>query len=104
MEKEKSYNDMLMDRDFRRKEQMKVKSEAVWVAFLELGGMVNVSKFAKEYMGKSQSWFAQRVNGYDVNHKKARFTAEEYAGISAGFRSLAARLTEYADAIDKAEL
>lgn len=104
MGKKQNYNDRLFwDPAFRRAEQMKIKSEAVWVTFLELGGMINVSKFAKEYFGKSQSWFAQRVNGYDVNHKRAEFTAEDYDKIAASLRNLAGRLTEYADAIDKAK-
>lgn len=81
---------------------MKVKSEAVWVTFLELNGMINVSKFAKKYFDKSQSWLAQRINGYDVNHKRAEFTIEEYAKISNSLRALATQLNEYADAIEKA--
>ena len=89
--------------EFRRNEQMKIKSEAVWVTFTELDGMINVSKFARKYFDKSQSWFAQRVNGYDVNHKKAEFTAGDYVKISQSLRDLAKQLNEYADAIEKAE-
>lgn len=91
------------DPAFRTNEQMKIKSEAVWKTFLELDGLINVSKFSKEYFGKSQSWFAQRINGYDVNHKKAKFTDEEYLRISQSFRHLASRLIEYADHIETAE-
>lgn len=90
--------------EFRRKEQMKIKSEAVWVTFMELDGMINVSKFARKYFDKSQSWFAQRVNGYDVNHKKAEFTEVDYDKISQSFRALAKQLNEYADAIDSAKI
>ena len=92
------------DPERRRKEQMKIKSEAVWVTFLELNGIINVSKFAKLYFGKSQSWFAQRINGYDVNHKKATFTPEDYDKIVESLRNLAGRLNEYAEAIENAEL
>ena len=105
MDKEQNYNDRLFkDPAFRRAEQMKIKSEAVWLTFLELGGMINVSKFAKEYFGRSQSWFAQRINGYDVNHKKAEFSEDDYAKIAVSLRALAGRLNEYADAIDEAKL
>ncbi|MDE7402779.1 MAG: DUF5053 domain-containing protein [Muribaculaceae bacterium] len=89
--------------EFRRKEQMKVKSEAVWLTFLELDGIINVSKFAKRYFNKSQSWFAQRVNGYDVNHKKAEFSTEDYSRISSSLRDLATELNKYADIIENAE-
>lgn len=92
------------DPDWRRNEQMKIKSEAVWVTFLELNGIINISKFANQYFGKSQSWFSQRINGYDVNHKKATFKPEDYDRIVESLRNLAARLNEYADAIEKAEL
>lgn len=88
----------------RRKEQMEVKSEAVWVTFLELDGLINVSKFARDYFGKSHSWFAQRVAGYDVNHKKAEFSAEDYDKKASSLRDLAGRLNQYADDIDKAKL
>lgn len=93
----------LCDTRFRRDEQMKVKSEAVWVTFLELDGMINVSKFARKYFNRSHSWFAQRINGYDVNHKKAEFTAEDYKKIASSLRTLATQLNEYAEAIEKAD-
>lgn len=92
------------DPERRRKEQIKIKSEAVWVTFLELDGIINVSKFAKQYFGKSQSWFSQRVNGYDVNHKKATFAPDDYEKIVDSLRNLAYRLNEYADTIEKAKL
>ncbi len=81
---------------------MKVKSEATWVAFHELDGLINVSKLAKEYFHKSQSWLAQKINGYDVCNKKRGFTEEEYKQLTAAFRDIAKRLNEYADAIDAA--
>ena len=93
----------ICDPTFRRKEQMKVKSEAVWKIFLELDGLVNVSKFAKIFFNKSHSWFLQRVNGYDVNHKRAAFSEEEYNRIASSFRELATRLNTYADEIDNAK-
>lgn len=100
---EKITFEQLNDPAFRRGEQMKVKSEAVWVAFLELGGLLNVSKFARDYFGKSQSWFAQKLNGYTVSRKERSFTSEEYGRIADSLRDVARRLEAYADAIDSAE-
>lgn len=91
------------DPAFRRAEQMKVKSEAVWVTFHELDGLINVSKLAKDYFHKSQSWFAQKLNGYSVCNKERAFTAEEYACLSEALRHIACRLNKYADEIDAAE-
>lgn len=91
------------DPAFRRAEQMKVKSEAVWVTFTELGGLINVSKLAREYFHKSQSWFAQKVSGMSVCNKDRSFTTEEYKQLTKSLRDIARRLNEYADAIDAAE-
>lgn len=103
MEEKKITFEQFCDKDFMRAEQMKVKSEATWVTFLELGGLINVSKLAKDYFHKSQSWFVQKLNGYDVCHKKREFTTEEYAQLTASLRDIARRLNEYADAIDAAD-
>lgn len=83
---------------------MKVKSEAVWVIFHELDGLVNVSKLAKDYFHKSQSWFAQKVNGYSVCNKERSFTKAEYAKLSEAFRDIASRLDKYANELDAAEI
>ena len=103
MKEEKITFEQFTDPAFRRAEQMKVKSEAVWVAFNELGGLINVSKLAREYFGKSQSWLAQKVSGLSVGNKERKFTPEEYVTLSAAFRDIAGRLNEYADAIDSAQ-
>lgn len=83
---------------------MKVKSEAVWVIFHELDGLVNVSKLAKDYFHKSQSWFAQKVNGYSVCNKERSFTEEEYRQLSEALRDIASRLDKYANELDAAEI
>lgn len=102
MEKEKITFEQFCDPAFIRAEQMKVKSEAVWVIFQELGGLINVSKFAKEYLNKSQSWFAQKLSGMTVCNQKRSFTENEYKAISRGLRDIATRLERYADEIDRA--
>lgn len=100
---EKISFEQFCDSAWRRSEQMKVKTEAVWVAFTELDGLVNVSKLARDYFGKSQSWLAQRIASMEVNGRQQGFTAEGYATLTAAFRDIARRLEEYADAIDAAQ-
>lgn len=104
MEKDKMTYEQMCDPAYRRTELMKEKQGAVWQIFFELNGLINVSKFARIFFNKSHSWFMQRVNGYDVNHKRARFNAKDYEKISSSFRQLAKRLNDYADELDHAEL
>ena len=87
-----------------RSDAIAYKDMAVMLQFEELDKIINVSKFSKRFMSKSQSWFAQRVSGYLVNGGKARFTESDYKQIAAGFRELARQLSQYADEIDKAEM
>ncbi len=103
MEKEKITFEQFCDPEYRRKQQMQLKSEAVWVVFHELDGLLNVSKFAKRYFNKTQSWFAQKLSGMTVCNKKRAFTPDEYSAISASLRDIAKRLNDYADEIDKAK-
>lgn len=91
------------DPAYRRSEQMKVKSEAVWAVFRDLDGLVNVSKFSKTYFGKSQSWFVQKLNGMTVCGKQRSFTDEECRRLAESLRDIASRLETYADGIDRAE-
>lgn len=91
------------DPAFRRAELIKVKSDATWVAFHELSGLLNLSQFAREYFGKSQSWFAQKVRGYSVHGKRKSFTSEEYHQIAQSFRDIARRLSQAADEIEAAQ-
>ena len=86
-----------------RSECMKEKSGAVNVIFVELDGILNLTKFSKRFFGKSQSWFSQRLHGSLVMKKERSFKAEEYARIAEGFRELAAQFSQYADELDKAD-
>lgn len=103
MRNEKITFEQFTDVAFRRADQMKVKSEAVWVTFNELNGLINVSKLAKSYFHKSQSWLAQKINGYTVCDKERSFSEEEYTLLTKSLRDIANRLNEYADAIDSAK-
>lgn len=102
--KEKITFGQFCDPAFRRAEQMKVKSEALWVAFLELDGLINISRLARRYFHKSQSWLSQKLHGHSVCDRKRSFTEDEYRQLAESFRDIARRLNEYADAIDAAEM
>lgn len=95
--------DQLADPKFRRQLQMSVKSEAVWVAFLELQGLINEKELARQFFNRSYEWIASRIDGSVRSRNNEDFTPEEYAQLSDAFRTIAARLNDYADAIDKAE-
>lgn len=82
---------------------MKEKSEAVWVTFHELGGMINLSEFSRRYFGKSQSWFAQKLYMNRVNGKLKEFTPAELDHIAKSLRELGETLTNYANEIDAAQ-
>ena len=43
----------------------------------EIPDVISLSYIAKKYFGKSRNWLYQRINGYLVNGKPARFTEEE---------------------------
>lgn len=87
----------------RRKEIIATKSGAVWNAFTELEDIINKSQLAKQYFGKSQSWFSQRLNGCTVRKKETAFKPEEYSKLAEAFRDIAKRLQAHADEIDTAK-
>lgn len=43
----------------------------------EIPDVISLSYIAKKYFGRSRNWLYQRINGYLVNGKPARFTDEE---------------------------
>ena len=88
----------------RRKNCIEFKSDATATAFSELEDIINKSQLAKQYFGKSQSWFSQRVNGLTVLNKSMAFKEEEYHQLAEAFRDIAKRLQAHADEIDAATL
>lgn len=86
-----------------RKEVVEFKEGAVWSAFFELDGLINISKLARQYFKKSQSWFSQKLHGCTVCQKEQSFSKEEYYQLAQSFRDIANRLNKYADEIDNAK-
>lgn len=86
-----------------RKECIEYKPDATATAFSELEDIINKSQIAKQYFGKSQSWFSQRLNGCTVLNKSRSFKEEEYRTLADAFRDIAKRLNAHADEIDAAK-
>ena len=87
----------------RRKKCIKYKSDATVTAFSELEDIINKSQLAKQYFGKSPSWFSQRVHGCTVLKKSMAFKDSEFRKLADAFRDIAKRLQAHADEIDAAE-
>ena len=47
------------------------------VKLLEIDDMISYSYIAKNYFKKSSEWLYQRIRGYNVNGKPAKFSKEE---------------------------
>ena len=88
----------------RRKKCIEYKPDATATAFSELEDIINKSQLAKQYFGRSQSWFSQRVNGCTVVNKAMAFKEDEYHKLADAFRDIAKRLTAHADEIDAAKM
>lgn len=87
----------------RRKKCIEYKPDAVVTAFSELEDIINKSQIARQYFGKSQSWFSQRLNGCTVLNRAVVFKDEEFHQLAEAFRDIAKRLETHADEIDNAK-
>lgn len=99
--KENIYNEEKYE--ISRKECIKFKPDATITAFCELEDIINKTQIAKQYFGKSQSWFSQRLNGCTVLKKSMAFKEEEFHQLAEAFRDIAKRLQAHADEIDAAK-
>lgn len=79
------------------------KDGAIFTAFLELDGLLNKTAIAKQYFGKTQGWFSQKLHGATVCDKERSFTADEARQLAEAFRDIARRLVAHADEIEAAE-
>lgn len=87
----------------RRNECIRYKPDATVTAFSELEDIINKTQIAKQYFGKSQSWFSQRLNGCLILKKTVAFKEDEYHELAEAFRDIAKRLQAHADEIDAAK-
>ena len=87
----------------RRAKCIEYKADAAVTAFSELEDIVNKTQIAKQYFGKSHSWFSQRLNGCTVMKKSLAFKEDEFHELAESFRDIAKRLLAHADEIDAAK-
>ena len=62
------------------------------VQLREYGDIIPYSYIAKTYFNRSKAWLSQRVNGYDVNRKKAKFTQNELETFSFALQDVSRKL------------
>ena len=66
-----------------------IKSAKSEISMLEqLGGIedyINMAKISKDYFGKTRSWIYQRLHGYSIHGKSAKFTDSEKKKLSDAF-------------------
>lgn len=55
---------------------------------------LSVSNLAKDYFGKSSSWFYQRLNGNSVHGKICKFTQDELAILDMALKDISRRITK----------
>lgn len=53
---------------------------------------LSVSNLARDYFGKSSSWFYQRLNGNKVHGKVCKFTEEELARLDLALKDIGKRI------------
>ena len=94
--------EQLCDPAFRRSELIKEKSGAVWIAFLELNGLLSKTQLAQQYFNRTHGWLSQKLHGCTLHRRKQSFTDPEYHQLADAFRDIAKRLNAHADEIDAA--
>lgn len=93
-----------VEHEENRQRLLGVKTNATWLAFSELEGIINNSALARQYFNRSPAWITQRINGNTVFNKKAMFRESEYHQLAEAFRDIAKRLEAHADEIDAAAM
>ena len=86
-----------------RKNIAQKQEGAVWLAMVECADFLNLSQMARHYFGKSANWLLQRLHGYNVNGKPAKFTEEQVQTLSNALNDLAGRLAQAAQIIESAK-
>lgn len=78
------------------------KTDATWLAGLEICGFINFSEVARKYFGRTSQWLTQRLHGNIVNGKPATFKPAEADTFALALRDMAATLLRAAERIEKA--
>ena len=70
----------------------KVKAVTVKQKLAAVLPMISTSYIARNYFGKTHSWFSQRLNGYKVNGKPAAFTEAEISRLEEALLDISRKL------------
>lgn len=88
----------------RRREIMKTKEGAVWLAFTELEDLIDPAALAAQYFEKPGEWLTKRLDGCAVRDKETALDENECGQLAEAFRDIAKRLLAHADEIDAAKM
>lgn len=83
-----------VQKDFSRihKDISDIEEQLVRRQMQEILPIISISYLAKNYFGKSASWFYQRLNGNKVNGKIASFTREEIEILNEALRDISKKV------------
>ena len=81
--------------DFERlhREAADIKETIIRNQMKEVLPAISVSYLARNYFGKSTSWFYQRLNGNEVHGKVVRFTQEELEILNSALKDIGSRIS-----------
>lgn len=91
---DKAFKDELgkeFDDSLARKGQ-EIKDLSVRVQLEDISEVVSLSYIARHYFKKSRQWLMQRINGYTVNGKKAKFTSEQLHILNNALQDISKRI------------
>ena len=58
----------------------------------EISDIISLSYISKKYFNKSRQWIYQRVNGYNVNGRPAKFTEKEIETLNFALKDIAKKI------------
>ena len=70
------------------------KDGAVWLAIVDCADFINLSQMARHYFGRSANWLLQRLHGYKVNGKPAKFNDQQISVLAEALKDIAEKLNE----------
>lgn len=83
-----------------REELSETKDGAMWVAMFDVNVLLNRSEIARTYFQKDVNWFNQRLHGYRVNGKPAKFKKEELRVLSGALKDIARKVLVASEKVD----
>lgn len=69
-----------------------IKNQSIKKQLEEISEIVSFSYIAKKYFGKSRQWLFQRIYGYKVNGKPARFSDKEIEVFNSALKDISKKI------------